>query len=408
MVAGRQGLRGRDPPRAALARAKYSSYLYINRDVERDVESVVREDTQFHNLGLVIERAGSGKTNLLCHLSEKYSRRTIVFFVRSGIWLRQTLGLPAYLAELYGSGGAQREATQAEGFVLDAAFLACSHGHKVLLIIDGINESGTPELLGQEILWALARWKYLPIAIVVSCRDIYWSLFSGPEWNEWVFGRALVRGRMYRFSRDEYEGPGGALQKYLDHHKIQGRLEGQAKERCRHPLLLMFFCKAYAGEIVGTIRNIRLLELFDQYWTRKIEEPFRAVHPRATKGVGPGARYLLDIAREFLKAQQASIDKERLAEVTGERDQEERDSTYLRLLDEDVILEEESRPNSYTIVKFVYEEFMEYVIARHVLEETRRLPAAEVEKYVVDFISTVPAFLRGLGTMVFLALMLKV
>jgi len=387
--------------------AKYRSYLYINRETEKNIESLVKDDTKFRNLGLVIERAGSGKTNLLCYLAERYSRRTIVFFVRPGIRLNQTLGLPTYLAELYGQRDSQRGVVGVEDFVLDAAFLACSHGRKVVVLIDGINESRTPELLKEEVQSALARWKYLPIVLVLSCRDIYWSLFEGPEWEQWVYEKARVRNRMYHFSGEEYEGSGGALQRYLDHYKVAGRLTDQANERCRHPLLLTFFCKAYAGERVGTVRNIRLLELFQQYWTKKIEEPFRETHPRMGKGIGPGARYLLDIAREILKTRQVFLDKDRLPEVTGERDLERRDSTYLRLLDEDVVLEEETGRHSAVVVRFVYEEFMEYVIARHVLEETRKLAPEEVKRFVGEFIATVPGFLRGLGAMVFLGLMLK-
>jgi len=385
---------------------KYYSHLYVEREAAAVIEEVLKEKVLRKNLVLVVERAGSGKTNLVCHLAEKYSREHAVLFVRQGIQLNRTLGLCDYLQDLYGSCYPSERISPETAFLDDVEYLARYHGRKVIVLIDGINESPSPDLMKTEILSMLARWASHDVVFVVTCRDIYWAFFEGPDWDNYEF--AKIRNRMYKFTIPEYSGRAGALRRYTDHYKIKGRLEGQALEKCRNPLLLRFFCEAYAGRDIGIVSDIRLVELFEEYWNRKILDPFRASHTVSSRQVGPGGTYLFAMVREMLKANSPSVPKSELPAVTGDPDTDRKGCVYLRLRDEDVILEEVVHSYSgQAAVKFVYEEFMEYTVARYLMEETKKLGRKQIVDRMAEFMRTVPEFLRGLGVMIFLAVMLR-
>ncbi len=386
--------------------AKYRSHLYVHRCEARAIDEMIEGDVRDNSLALVIERAGSGKTNLICHLAEHYSRQHAVFLVRPGVQFASSLGLAVYLTERYGTDRNVLRRTEGEQFILDTAYLASAHGRKVVILIDAINESPSPALMKDEILGALARWRDRDILFVVTCRDIYWGQFEDPNWYR--YQPIPLRNRLYHFTREEYEGKDGALKRYWAHYRIQGRLVGRAYGCCRHPLLLNFFCRAFEGENIRTVRDIRVLELFREYWHRKIEEPYRRTRRLTRDALSPTARYLFRIVQALLDKGVASIPKAELPALTGDPGLDRYTCTYVRLLDEDVIIEEEtSAIDGTTMVKFVYEEFMEFVIARYLMNELADHAEGEIVNYVAEFTASMPEFLSRMGVLVFLALMLR-
>jgi hypothetical protein len=163
-----------------------------------------------------------------------------------------------------------------------------------------------------------------------------------------------------------------AVRKYLEHFKLQVDLGSDAWARCRHPLLLRFFCEAYARPTsgpqgfepvrLGRIEEIRLKPLFDDYWSAKTKQLAGA---RAYADAVTAEQCLLSLARHMLDSNSAVVTTIEFPRITGVRDLTSNASLYLSLVDEDVIIEEHpTRRLKVRRVVFVYEEFMEYVAAR--------------------------------------------
>ncbi len=264
------------------------------------------------------------------------------------------------------------------------------------------------------------------LKLVVTCRDYYWGLFKGRFWDGATLSAHPVEtdpdqsgeetGHEFSYFADDEHALALAL--YLEHYQIMGRPVGNAAEQCRHPLLLRFFCEAYRGQEVGDIEDIRLKELFDRYWARKLESIAERMIQQGDErlqgalGTEVGT-YLLTVAAYMLHHNVRAIPLTEMSEVTGypERHGDPR-SVYGRIRDEFIILEEQERGTGRRTsrqVAFVYEEFMEYVMARSLLRDWDRAQLseeailAEIEKLTGQYKS----FAQILGVMVYLGVMLK-
>ncbi|HET7461135.1 MAG TPA: hypothetical protein VFJ82_07795, partial [Longimicrobium sp.] len=112
---------------------------------------------------------------------------------------------------------------------------------------------------------------------------------------------------------------------------------------------------------LGKVSDIRLKELFDVYLARKTDQIRRNLGEQNSSRV---QRYLLKLATFMFHRSTSSMDLEEVVESTGDADLSGQDSLYLHLLDEDIIIEEQPGdfPNERRVA-FVYEEFMEYLLA---------------------------------------------
>jgi hypothetical protein len=139
---------------------------------------------------------------------------------------------------------------------------------------------------------------------------------------------------------------------------------------------LRFFCEAFKGTPgaptrIGQISSIRLLNLFDKYCERKFSQIAERLR-----------LYSADEIFDFVKAmgrlmltsnsRSLSVDAIRHLAMTEYREESIRkvDSKYIQILDEDIMLEQKPAGTQMDLfVSFVYEEFMEYTIAKAILSE---------------------------------------
>jgi hypothetical protein len=191
--------------------------------------------------------------------------------------------------------------------------------------------------------------------------------------------KEIVQKKLDVFSIFEYQS---VVPLYLDYYNIKCELKDEARIACHHPLLLRFFCEAYGNtdgrEIyIGEIRDIRLKELFSVYLSRKTDQIRTSLNHHNNYIVN---QYLLDLVIYMFQNSIPVIMSNEIIKATGDRDISTENSLYLRLLDEDIILAEEPGHNSDTWrISFVYEEFMEYVLARSILRDPDRIKLSNVE-----------------------------
>ena len=171
-----------------------------------------------------------------------------------------------------------------------------------------------------------------------------------------------------------------AKRRYFGSYKIRGTLADDADEKCRHPLLFRFFCEAYEGENVSLLREIRLKPLFERYLAKKIKKITRD-QPPSLHAEEKAVRILLGIATEMLATQETTVKESRIPQLTGDVDHLGKSSLYVRLLDEDIMIEEipdEHRNVFSRRIRFVYEAFLEFMIAKSLEERWKNLANEQI------------------------------
>ena len=159
-----------------------------------------------------------------------------------------------------------------------------------------------------------------------------------------------------------------AVAQYFEEFRINGVLQERALEECRFPLLLRFFCQAYEGRFIGSIRDIRLKALFDEYIQRKVQ----AISGDLCDLSPPNVMAILcDLAACLYDSPSHIITYSELAKKEGLCSSIAHNAQlYSRILDEDIIIETGSTTSRGAIISFVYDEFLEYLCARQFLDST--------------------------------------
>ncbi|MGO7904929.1 restriction endonuclease [Rhizobium leguminosarum] len=395
---------------------KFDPTVYVKRLLEDDIEDwFAAAQAKSSTCFLVLAPAGSGKTNLLCRLAKASSLvRPTVLLIGSQLRIDSNYGIWTQVFEACGiSALANQSRSDRVGVVKE---LARHSRAGFVIVLDAINEHSDPVSLRRELSMFLAECEQSGIRLLVSCRDYYWGLFDANWWGLFIRShhdeRKSTRRVLGNFSPEE---AGHAFKLYFEHYEVSTQPLGNALEQFRHPLLLRFFCETYRGESLGRLRDIRLKDLFDTYWERKLGSIAERMIDQGTIGVLPElkrsvAKCILDIATHMLAnnvraipvltAQQLSLSDTLPSQLPA---------SYGRILDEHIVLEELDPwgTNETTLVAFVFEEFMEYAMARSMLAQWRAMDLNEIYAGVVTITERYNDFSQVLGVVLYLALMLK-
>jgi len=299
--------------------------------------------------------------------------------------------------------------------------LQYSSSNKFMNDLNAINEFEKPVLMKKALKKFLSN---IPneIKVIISCRDYYWELFKDSYWKSFTYNDFETENSqnhtLFYFSETENEE---AQRKYFDFFNIKGRLGNEALSQCRHPLLLRFFCESYKDKNIGNgiIEDIRLKKLFDTYWQKKIESI-------AEKNIHQGQeipykfsfedteKYLFKLANYMLSNNTRAVPLSSLREIVGEEDYKNIKSSYSRIRDEYIILEElyvYNKLKKIINISFVYEEFMEYVMAKSIIynlgEKYKEINEEIIYERINVLTDKYQNFSQILGVVIYLSLMLK-
>lgn len=407
--------------------SKYRSDLYVSRELENELENFIGEPIKGaeRNCFLLIAPAGSGKTNLLCNLAERHMiHQPIVLLLGGSISLDEPTGLLGTVQTALEMASPEISFESPAASLHTIARLADETNQAAIILIDAINEYTNPQVMRTAIQNLLTWTRGKQIKIVVTCRDYYWGIYNADFWGKSV--AEVIRHDLesieqqnrsfYYFSLDEYEE---ALEKYLSSYRVSGgKPVGAAAEKCRHPLLLRFFCEAYEGQEIDDVLDIRLKELFDLYWERKLDSIADRrfvsgeyqVREELSSQVGDS---LLNVAGHMLHNRIRTVPRNKVQVLMGETGANRNSlSIYQRVRDESIILEEKSffggQPESRNVA-FVYEEFMEYAMARSLMKywESNGRTKSAISKDITDLSSDNNEFVQIMGVLIYLSLMIR-
>jgi restriction endonuclease len=361
-------------PTAALNACE--QHLKTLRQLESECHTIERSARPVY---MLVDRAGGGKTNLLCRMAQDIARDSVCCFVTAKSVLDPTAdGIARYFASTYGPA-------PNDGTGLALAEEWCNVNQRPLVfIIDGINENTNPVAFNEALKQFVKQYYDRDVRFLVSCRDVYWEYFKDAFWDEHA---RVSSNTLYTFTAEEYKK---ALPLYLDHFHINAKLKKRARDRLRHPLLLRFFCEAYRGTSeqepadVETLDNIRLKKLFDDYAERKFFEIRKRLNLADSREI---EEYLFMIAGLMLANGSRLVPSEQVAhgakELFGEVSITSMTSRYMQIRDEDILIEDRPTGTNYALkTGFVYDEFMEYVIAKSTVVNMNGDEGATTEPYL--------------------------
>ncbi len=331
--------------------------LNIIDNIDSTKDNIVKFTKSIKPITLLIDRAGGGKTNLLCDLTIELSLDIPVFFISA-----KSVAAPTEQSILDYVKKAYPISQDPVGSALAAAE---KNNSPILLIIDGINEHYDPLRFNLALKSFVKRYYKTPLRFLMSCRDIYWKFF---EDNWWIDNcDEIIKDELYSFNAKEFKT---VFPKYLKSYHIKASVEKKAKKHLRHPLLLRFFCEAYKGNgvsptLLGIVNDVRLLPLFDTYCNRKYEQIRERLQLLSTNEI---SEFVSMLGLMMLKSNNRFIPcekiRKRALQQFGENSLYSSKSKYVHILDEDIVIEQIPGRSIHNLnVEFVYDEFMEYIIA---------------------------------------------
>jgi len=390
---------------------KYNPEHYVEREMEGRIEQWLgsRQSPDGHNCFLLLAPAGCGKTNLLCHLAAASVHRRPTFLITGAqLYIDERLGLwTAFSEVLRDVADIEHDRVAIRNLI---ASIASGSASGIVVVFDAINEYPEPARLRREIRLFLQDAVKIGIKIVVSCRDYYMGLFEADWWR--TFTGKDNRESLGNFTPEEATG---AFAVYFSKYNVKVIPAGNAIEQFRHPLLLRFFCETYRDKNIGHLKDIRLKDLFDTYWVTKLESIAERMLDQGHIGRLPDiSQYvgdcLLDIAQHMLENNTRVIPAILAQTLAKSNDLvSSLAAPYGRILDEHIILEEltANAPGGERLVTFVFEEFMEYAMARSLVKAWRLLDKYEVCDHVVALTRRYGDFSQVLGVVLYLALIFK-
>lgn len=321
------------------------------------VESVQKS---LRNCLLIIDAAGRGKTNLVCAAAVEIVKFQPVILVSGGtLVVEDNQSLVRYLKNSL----RWADEVTCDAFMHQVEAIVEASGSELLVIVDGINENPDTRALKACLAHTISQYSGKRVKFIITCRDIYWRGYlhsPGDFWDNTIFQTVEIGD----FTASEFQK---ARDLYFERYKLSAGMTDRAAGALRHPLLLRFFCEAYTNAPnyvdLGLIDDIRLKPLFDRYWQNKVEAVRHKGDHRTPRQI---ENFLLAIARKVRYQRTRTLDFEDITNISGLSDFEEKGSLYVRILDEGIILEQTpsvSNELNKPRVTFVYDEFMEYVIA---------------------------------------------
>jgi len=384
---------------------KYILDLYVERDeLEGSFRKFLKSD---ENCAVVVGEAGIGKTNLFCHLPEKFVNMMPVLFydAKSFSYINKTV-------EDEISDDFNREFNTQLTFselVNSIDKILNEKQKKIIIFIDAINECLRPDALKVDLAKIVQKNK--KIKFFISCRDIDWDFFSNnnDELLQNLFcdknqkSKIPPRERVLLFNKFTEKEFIKSWEKYKKVYNLNGELTEELKSICMHPIMLRFIAEAYEGEYLP--KDIRRKQIFDKYWNRKLLQTGRRFKAE---------EQIFKIISALKERNVTELPETEVYRILGETT-DEQNSTVTKILSEDlitfrdkenIILQLRIDKVGERVIGFTYEAFFEYVLARYILNiEWKYKNGAEKLEAFDNLVKNIEKFKSLKGASTFLILL---
>lgn len=335
---------------------KYDPKLYVKRE---NVEKLFDEFLKSNKIGFaIVSESGFGKTNLLCHLKEKYSIENIVLLY-NGAFFTDPDVVSLIIKDLTNSSMCFKQLVEKMGE------LAEQKKRFMIVLIDGINDYTDSKTLLKNTNEIIGEIECPRIKIVISCRKTIWDLLFDIEkvdvYRQKFFELGEGEGILLdKFTMKELET---VYSLYKRKFSLLSNFEDfslTTKETLQDPIILKFASKAYCDKTIP--RNIHLEMVFDEYYRIKI---FDEEKRRGDERIRDFLKILIDEMWKRRKDRVPRLELKKNELLRPHFDDLTPSSPYIKLKDEGIIYD----VGPLDEAKFTYDRFFEYLIAKKIVFE---------------------------------------
>lgn len=370
---------------------------YRSRDEQIPVKKFL-DETKIFNCLLFMGEAGIGKTNQLCHITEKYGDDyPIIFFSGGRILLSDSYSIKDKISEdlknVY-DGLPSYDLNDIEKIVK-------RQNKYLIIIIDAINECLTPRPLIIHLSNLISQYKEKNIAFIISCRDIDWRFFEDEtpivdsiymaKGMDWQSRKGTI---LKEFNDDEFNE---AWALYKNHFKLKGALANTSdiKRICKQPIMLRFLAEAYEGDCIPE-KDIKRIEIFNRYWDKKLS---------STREKRSAQEFLYTIVSYMIKKEKVELLEYTVEEIT-QQNADDPQATFTKILSENIIIYKDIDKNTKEYkIGFTYEAFFEYVIARRFLLKHDGFDEKLIIHDFIKMIEKIPNYRNYMGAIEYIILL---
>ncbi|WP_293139799.1 NACHT domain-containing NTPase [Okeania sp. SIO3I5] len=363
-------------------------------DLIKEINNLV--EIQAQKCVVLVANAGYGKTNLLCHLANNLSKKSPVVLLSGQMEITDKYDVEYYIQR-------QLESLLPGNFdnwmnrikqILDNP-----SRQYLFILIDGINENSNLPLFVRSLRDFIIQLEDKRIKLILSCRNIFWDLFYA------TLKPSLFQTKTIELNEFNEQEINQAIRLYFKRFNIQSSFDASNLLSLRNPLLLRFFCEAYRDYQFDKVSNLELFSVFNLYLERveaKIIQQFGLLRTEQIIG------FLTKLGHQMWLKRKTSLNLSEL-EITSE--EANKSTSLYNLIRSENLIFEESLQFSVTQrnVRFLYDEFMEYIIAQSWLEQLALSQELEtkIELLLQEVASILSSFSPSFGAILFLDKMLK-
>jgi len=354
------------------------SFVAVSLAVSRRVGECLSEfDSATARLLLVVSKAGSGKTNFVCDLADRFLLPwDLPFLLLTGGNLRR---LPVHGLEqrLPKSVLGDSYPGNLDDLLRSAEAICRRRGVPFTVILDGINEHDNLTDFAPALEHLVRRLLRSPSArVVITCRSEYFrerfQCLLAPQFQDVTQLVEDVHGEMSETQRLDM------LAAYFSLFRIDG---ANLSEDVKHalmadPLLLRFFCEAYGDKnaaspaILPQMRDICRQTIFDRY----LESKMRAIASRLPAAHRPGQLTTLPHLRVLRALALYMVQSQEVTDIPLAAVDEWMLTSVEDLLSEDLIIRRDlvgstSVLGRREVLNFTYDEFRDYLLASVLVDD---------------------------------------
>ena len=344
---------------------KFRRDLYVRREIEGEFKKFVKSTKSCF---IIRGESGTGKTNLVCQLVEDYMPAIILTLSH----------FPSTVQEM--EKMIVRKIPHLPKLSVNGIFelidgLVKSQGEHFIIFFDG--EYTTKDVTRyKDILYNfINKHSEHAFKFCINCRGTYGLELDPKDWSQFLYNPLItfrdeysLSAEMTNFTKEEFKE---ARRKYFDTYHIslggEGLLE-DAKEKLKHPMLLSLFSEVREGFSNGPITDIRILELCKDYWSKKITELTEGVNEDEKK---EAVNFIYAVSKYMRERRTSSIEKSEIKQITKNYSSFFKNDILPNVFNEGILIEELRTEEGVQIrkVKFMFEEFKEYLMARKIIDE---------------------------------------
>ena len=322
-------------------------------------------------LVFLTEKAGQGKTNLICDFVDKIMIKKnllgVMFTGNEFNSLNKQQIEDVILKDIYGF---QNTHITFDEFLEDIKFISNKNNTVFTIVIDGLNENSNIEQFSQELykfVEKILEKKF--IRLIFTCRSEYFEerfkIFKEPSFNQKML---MIDNYMERYHRRDETLPeylqNRLLDSYIKFFKVKSTIFDNVQNQLSDDfLLLRIFCEVY-GEYTNP--NAPIEQVYDIYK----DDLFKKYFEYKKEGIKTKSSYSLTDFQELFKVILAyMIEKHQYINIPFDSLNGINKELLNHIIDEDIffrkdlIKDEASVFANREVLNFTFDEFRDYLLA---------------------------------------------